>query len=102
MHRVVMPPDTEKIKSIQTLVSTLVGLNAERGDQLTVEAMPFDSTMNMELPSAPGPDSQKHDLTAIEMLKQKPVVLVWRCGWRGSADRDRGLRAHPREEKTAP
>ena len=81
MHRVVMPPDTEKIKAIQTLVSTLVGLNPERGDQLTVEALPFDSTLNMELPPAQTPEPAKRDnLTAIETLKQKPIILWGSAG----------------------
>jgi flagellar M-ring protein FliF len=81
MHRVVTPPDTERIKAIQTLVSTLVGLNPERGDQLTVEALPFDSTLNMELPPAQTPEPAKRDnLTAIETLKQKPIILWGSAG----------------------
>ncbi len=81
MHRVVTPPDTAKLKTIQSLVSALVGLNAERGDQLTVEALPFDNTMNMELPSASAPDSAKpQNLTVIETLKQKPMILYGAAG----------------------
>jgi flagellar M-ring protein FliF len=81
MHRVVTPPDTEKIKAIQALVSTLVGLNPERGDQLTVEALPFDSTLNMELPPAQTPEPSKRDnLTGIEALKQKPMILWGSAG----------------------
>ena len=44
----VIPPDTEKLKAIQTLVGTLVGLDMTRGDQLTVEALPFDNSMNLD------------------------------------------------------
>jgi flagellar M-ring protein FliF len=80
MHRVVTPPDPEKIKAIQALVSTLVGLNPERGDQLTVEALPFDSTLNMELPSAPAPEPAKRDLTALDTLKQNPMILWGSAG----------------------
>jgi flagellar M-ring protein FliF len=81
MHRVVTPPDTEKIKAIQTLVSTLVGLNPERGDQLTVEALPFDSTLNMELPQPQTSEPAKRDnLTGIEALKQKPMLLWGSAG----------------------
>src|SRR5580658_8811052 len=80
MHRVATPPDPEKIKAIQTLVSTLVGLNPERGDQLTVEALPFDSTLNMELPVAPEPVKQHDNLTALETLKQKPMILWGSAG----------------------
>jgi flagellar M-ring protein FliF len=80
MHRVVTPPDPEKIKAIQTLVSTLVGLNSERGDQITVEALPFDSTLNMELPSTEAPQPAKRDLTPLETLKQKPIILYGSAG----------------------
>jgi flagellar M-ring protein FliF len=80
MHRVVTPPDTEKIKAIQGLVSALVGLNPERGDQLTVEALPFDSTLNMELPVAPEAVKQHDNLTALETLKQKPMILWGSAG----------------------
>ncbi len=76
MHRVAIPPDTEKLKRIQALVGTLVGLDQARGDQLTVESLPFDSSLNMELPSAQSPEpAKKTDLTALETLKQKPVIL---------------------------
>ena len=77
MHRVALPPDPEKVKAIQTLVSTLVGLNAERGDQITVEALPFDSDLNMEPPDAGGPDTGKKQgpLTLVETLKQQPAIL---------------------------
>src|SRR5262249_26472203 len=76
MRRVVTPPDPEKLKAIQTLVSTLVGLSPDRGDQLTVEALPFDNTLNPELPTASSPEPAKPtNLNAIDMLKQKPAVL---------------------------
>jgi flagellar M-ring protein FliF len=81
MHRVVTPPDAAKLKTIQSLVSALVGLNAERGDQLTVEALPFDNTLNMELPPADTPDSAKpKNLTPLEALKQKPMILYGSAG----------------------
>jgi len=77
MHRVVTPPDADKLKSIQALVSTLVGLNTERGDQITVEALPFDGTLNMEPPEASNPESTKtqHPQSLIETLNQKPTLL---------------------------
>lgn len=42
---VVEPPAPEKLKVIRDLVSAAAGLNAERGDQLVVEAFPFESTL---------------------------------------------------------
>jgi flagellar M-ring protein FliF len=76
-HRVVIPPDTEKLKAIQALVGTLVGLDTTRGDQLTVEALPFDSSMNLEPGSLGAPADQKKpdEVFSIETLKKKPALL---------------------------
>jgi flagellar M-ring protein FliF len=76
-HRVVIPPDTEKLKAIQTLVGTLVGLDITRGDQLTVEALPFDNGMNLDPGSLgpPGPQKKPDEVFSIETLKKKPALL---------------------------
>jgi flagellar M-ring protein FliF len=76
-HRVIIPPDTEKLKAIQTLVGTLVGLDAARGDQLTVEALPFDNSVNMDAGSLGPPSAQKKpdEVFSIEALKKKPALL---------------------------
>lgn len=82
MHRVVTPSDPEKLKTIQSLVSTLVGLNKERGDQLTVETLPFDNEVANELltGAAPDPAKKNDNLSFIEQLKQKPMVLYGSAG----------------------
>src|SRR5579871_1359023 len=46
--RIVEAPSAEKLKSIHDLVAGVVGFNAQRGDQLIVESLPFDSTLNPE------------------------------------------------------
>ena len=76
LHRVVTPPDPEKLKAIQALVSTLVGLDTQRGDQLTVEALPFDNTF-AEPASARPPDASKKpdEVLSLETLKKKPALL---------------------------
>src|SRR3984885_6088106 len=75
-HRVVIPPDAEKLKAIQTLVGTLVGLDTMRGDQLTVEALPFDNSVNLEPGSLGTPAPNKPDAVfSIETLKKKPALL---------------------------
>ena len=76
-HRVAIPPDTEKLKAIQTLVGTLVGLDMTRGDLLTVEALPFDNGMNLDPGSLGPPNAQKKpdDVFSIETLKKKPALL---------------------------
>ena len=81
-HRVVLPPDTEKIKAIQTLVGTLVGMDMTRGDQLTVEALPFDNSMNLEPGSlgAPGAAKKPDEVFSIEALKKKPALMYGSIG----------------------
>jgi flagellar M-ring protein FliF len=76
-HRVVIPPDADKLKAIQTLVGTLVGLDPMRGDQLTVEALPFDNSINLEPGSlaAPGAQKKPDEVFSIETLKKKPALL---------------------------
>jgi len=52
--RIVDPPTPEKLKVVRDLVAAASGFNMERGDQLVVEAFPFESTIAME-PSALAP-----------------------------------------------
>jgi flagellar M-ring protein FliF len=51
--RTLVPPAPEVLQSIKELITAATGLNPERGDQLVVEALPFESTLNAEpMPSA--------------------------------------------------
>ena len=75
-HRVVIPADPAKLKTIQTVVATLVGLNPTRGDQLTVETLPFDTSENPGGDLAPADQSKKPDEPlSLEALKKKPALL---------------------------
>jgi flagellar M-ring protein FliF len=48
-RRIVTPPSAEKLKTIRELVAAAIGFVPERGDQLVVEALPF------EVAYGPGP-----------------------------------------------
>ena len=77
LQRIVVPPAPEKLKTIQSIVATLVGLNTQRGDQLTVETLPFDTTLNFEPPTAGTATTQEKkpaDTGANDLLKNKPIV----------------------------
>jgi flagellar M-ring protein FliF len=52
MHRVLQQPSAETLKSIRDLVAAATGFSTDRGDQLIVESLPFESTLNLEPPSA--------------------------------------------------
>ena len=53
-HKVIEPPKPETIQSLKGLIAAATGLNTERGDQLIIESLPFESTVNAE-PQAPTP-----------------------------------------------
>jgi flagellar M-ring protein FliF len=47
-NRIIEPPSADKLKVIHDLVAAATGLDTARGDQLVVEAFPFESTLNAE------------------------------------------------------
>jgi flagellar M-ring protein FliF len=73
--RIVEPPSADKLKAIHDLVAGVIGLSTERGDQLVVETLPFESTLNPEqLPPsnpAPAPPPSWQD----QFLKNKVFVI---------------------------
>lgn len=73
--RIVEPPSAEKLKAIHDLVAGVIGFSPERGDQLIVETLPFESTLNPEqIPPAanpaPPPPSWRE-----QFLKNKTFVI---------------------------
>lgn len=53
-QRVLVPPPPEKLKVIRDLVAGVTGFVAERGDQLVIETLPFETTLQLEPPPLPG------------------------------------------------
>jgi flagellar M-ring protein FliF len=51
-HKVFEQPSDKMLKSIRDLVAASTGFSQERGDQLTIESLPFESTLNLEPPMA--------------------------------------------------
>ena len=54
-QRVLVPPAPETLKTIRDLVAGVTGFNADRGDQLIVETLPFESSVNAQPPAAASP-----------------------------------------------
>ena len=78
-HQVVTPPTAETMKTIRDLVAGVTGFDADRGDQLIVETLPFESTMTEDAlqfaPSAlPKPNAQPAWLGLIE--KYRNILLM--------------------------
>jgi len=61
-QRTLTPPSPEKLKVIQELASAAAGLNPQRGDQIIVESLPFESSLQAppgaELPPPAPPASR--------------------------------------------
>ncbi len=51
--RVLVPPPPEKLKVIRDLVAGITGFSQERGDQLVIETLPFETTLLLEPPPVP-------------------------------------------------
>ena len=51
--RVLVPPTPEKLKIIKDMVAGVTGFSAERGDQLVIDTLPFETTLQLEPPAAP-------------------------------------------------
>ncbi|MCU1232544.1 MAG: flagellar M-ring protein FliF [Candidatus Solibacter sp.] len=51
--RVLVPPSPEKLKVIRDLVAGITGFSQERGDQLVIETLPFETTLLLEPPGQP-------------------------------------------------
>lgn len=66
MRRVIEQPSAEKLKSIRDLVAAATGFSTTRGDQLIVESLPFESTLNLEPPSV-GPAVPKPSGTGLPL-----------------------------------
>ncbi len=47
-RRVVVPPAPEKLKTIRDLIAGVTGFSEERGDQLIVETLPFESALDAD------------------------------------------------------
>ncbi len=74
--RIVQPPTPEKLKTIHDLVAGVIGFSAERGDQLVVESLPFESTLNPEPVSmAPRPAPAVPVSSLDQLLKNKYVMI---------------------------
>jgi flagellar M-ring protein FliF len=54
MKKVLVPPTPETLKIIHDVVAGATGFSQDRGDQLVIETLPFESTLEIEPPVVPG------------------------------------------------
>ncbi len=78
VRRILDPPSPERLKVVRDVVAGIAGINPSRGDQLFVDAIPFETTLKEEAPPAaslvPSPSPQQRPgLPAF--LSGKPWIL---------------------------
>ena len=99
--RVLTAPTPERLKVIHDLAAAAVGLNTERGDQLIVESLPFESTVNLEQPGA-APAPLDAPLTPLEQLKKNPKMLYGAAGGAVPRNGDRSRQRHAQDARKTP
>jgi len=71
-RRTLVPPSAEVLKGVHDVVAGVTGFSQERGDQITIETLPFESTLQAEPPPGPAPPS-KAEPKAFNF--KQPVVI---------------------------
>ncbi|MBZ5580144.1 MAG: flagellar M-ring protein FliF [Acidobacteriia bacterium] len=79
-RRVLVPPSAEKLKVVHDLVAGVTGFNAQRGDQLVVETQPFETTLTLEPPDAPGGAAPAKPGTPEKLLQWNQKTLLFGGG----------------------
>ena len=69
--RILVPPPAEVLKGVRDIVASIAGYDEKRGDQLTVETLPFETTLAVE---APGPAAKPVAPVPGFDLKQPAVI----------------------------
>jgi flagellar M-ring protein FliF len=76
--RTVQPPSPEQMKIIRDVIAGVLAFNAERGDQLIVESIPFGATLNPP-PAAetPKPAPNKSPVVIyVEKMQANPLLTI--------------------------
>jgi flagellar M-ring protein FliF len=84
VRRVLVPPAPETLKIIHDLVAGVTGFNQERGDQLIVETLPFESTLLLEPPLPPGAAAPTPPAPPASMLQLDRKTLLVAGGAAGA------------------
>jgi len=51
--RVLIPPSAEVLKGVHDIIAGITGFSEQRGDQISVETLPFENTLDAEPPGLP-------------------------------------------------
>jgi flagellar M-ring protein FliF len=84
-HQVVVPPSPETLQKIHDLIAGVTGLDTNRGDQLIVETLPFETsvmadTMQQAMPVLPTPSSKSNLPPWLEKINQYRNLVFMAVG----------------------
>ena len=71
-RRTLVPPSPEVLKGVHDIIAGITGFTEQRGDQITVETLPFENTLEAEPP--PGPAPAARPVTPALNLKSPQVM----------------------------
>lgn len=75
-RRVLVPPSADKLKAIHDVVAGVLGISAERGDQLVVETLPFEQTRNSEeLTQGSSAILAEHKSGLADLMENKKILI---------------------------
>jgi flagellar M-ring protein FliF len=76
MHKVLVPPSPEMLKSVRDVLTAAIGFVEQRGDQITVESLPFEETRNQTPPETPDSASPARPTPSQwDALRKQPLFL---------------------------
>ena len=74
--RVLLAPSPERLKSIHDLLAGVLGISADRGDQLVVETLPFEQSKYEEDPAkVMGNPSGPGKITLKDLMADKKILI---------------------------
>jgi flagellar M-ring protein FliF len=71
-RKTLVPPSAELLKGVHDIIAGITGFTEQRGDQITVETLPFENTLEAEPPPAPAPVAKP--LPPVLDLKSPQVI----------------------------
>lgn len=80
-HSVTVPPSPETLKTIRDLVAGVTGFNMDRGDQLIVETLPFESPVDADFVRQAPPPAKAPNPVWLDMIgKYRDAILIALAG----------------------
>ena len=81
--KILVPPSAEVLKGVHDIIAGITGFSEQRGDQITVETLPFENTLEAEPPVA----ARRAGQTESPEIRFQTASCNRRRGRSGSVDR---------------